>query len=198
MALTNSALPEEARGPNSTAPSSSSLSTGPIRDKPEDSGDVEGEEAALSPDDEPSHSKLQLTLIMFALCLAVFLAAIDATVITVALPTITRDLHASNSGYAWIGSAYLLALAASAPFWGKVSDIFGRKPIIIIANIVFMVGSLVSALSHNLTMILAGRAVQGIGGGGLITLVEISVGDMFSQRLVILQLHHWSQLWLHC
>jgi len=134
---------------------------------------------------EPSHSKVSLVLILVALCLAVFLAAIDAVLITTALPTIAKDLGASDSGFAWIGSAYLLALAASAPFWGKVSDIFGRKPILIIANVVFMVGSLIAALSKNLAMLLAGRAVQGMGGGGLITLVEISVGDMFSQRWVV-------------
>ena len=132
---------------------------------------------------EPAeHSKGELILVLLALCLAVFLAAIDAVIITPAMPTIASDLEISDGGFAWIGSAYLLALAGTAPVWAKVSDIFGRKPVLIIANIVFSIGCLIAALSRNLEMLLAGRAVQGTGGGGLITLVEISVGDMFSQR----------------
>ncbi|KAI0387032.1 major facilitator superfamily-domain-containing protein [Hypomontagnella monticulosa] len=130
----------------------------------------------------PAHSKTSLTLILVALCLAVFLAAVDATLITAALPTIAKELNASDAGFAWIGSSYLLALAATAPFWSKVSDIFGRKPIILLANVVFLVGSLIGALSNGLGMLIAGRTIQGTGAGGLITLVEISVGDMFSQR----------------
>ncbi|KAM0276944.1 hypothetical protein ACHAQH_006229 [Verticillium albo-atrum] len=130
----------------------------------------------------PHRSATQTTLIMIALCLAVFLAALDSVIITTALPTMSRDLGASDTEFAWIGSSYLLANAASSPFWGKVSDIFGRKSILIIANIIFLAGSLVCALAYDLPMLLAGRTVQGIGGGGLITLVEIAVGDMFSQR----------------
>ncbi|KAF7918228.1 uncharacterized protein EAE98_009840 [Botrytis deweyae] len=130
----------------------------------------------------PDMSKGKLTLILAALCLSVFLAAIDAVLITPALPTIVKDLGASDSGYSWIGSYYLLALAASSPVWSKVSDIFGRKSILLIANFIFLVGSLIAALSHSVGMLIAARAVQGLGGGGIITLVEISVGDMFSQR----------------
>ncbi|KAF7927113.1 hypothetical protein BELL_0500g00060 [Botrytis elliptica] len=130
----------------------------------------------------PDMSKGKLTLILAALCLSVFLAAIDAVLITPALPTIVKDLGASDSGYSWIGSSYLLVLAASSPVWSKVSDIFGRKSILLIANFIFLVGSLIAALSHSVGMLIAARAVQGLGGGGIITLVEISVGDMFSQR----------------
>ena len=133
-------------------------------------------------EDPPAHTTGKLVLILIALCLAVFLAAIDAVIITPAMPTIAKELNASDAGFAWIGSAYLLTLSATSPFWSKVSDIFGRKPILIIANIIFLVGSLVAALANSLVMLIAARAVQGMGGGGLITLVEISVGDMFSQR----------------
>jgi Na+/melibiose symporter-like transporter len=147
-------------------------------------GDAEvivlAEEPASAPALKRSAGKT--ALIMLALCLAVFLAALDSVVITVALPTIARELGASDAGYAWIGSAYLLTVAALIPFWGKVSDIFGRKPTLIIANAIFMIGSLIAALSRNLTMLIAGRAVQGLGGGGLITLVNICIGDLFSPR----------------
>ena len=141
---------------------------------------VPAEEPASAP--APKRSAGKTALIMLALCLAVFLAALDSVVITVALPTIARELGASDAGYAWIGSAYLLTVAALIPFWGKVSDIFGRKPTLIIANAIFMIGSLIAALSRNLTMLIAGRAVQGLGGGGLITLVNICIGDLFSPR----------------
>ncbi|KAK3290150.1 major facilitator superfamily-domain-containing protein [Chaetomium fimeti] len=147
-------------------------------------GSQDGPSAADAPDasEPPAHTPMELTLILIALCLAVFLAAIDSVIITPAMPTITKELNASDSGFAWIGSAYLLALSATSPFWSKVSDIFGRKPILIVANLIFLVGSLVAALSNSLEMLIAARAIQGTGGGGLITLVEISVGDMFSQR----------------
>ena len=130
----------------------------------------------------PVRSKLQTFLIIFAICMAVFLAAIDTVILTTALPTIAVDLKASDSGFAWIGSAYLIANAASMPFWGKTSDVFGRKPILLSANVVFMVGSLVSALAKSLGMLLAGRAVQGLGAGGLMVLSNIIVSDLFSLR----------------
>ncbi|KAK4098330.1 MFS general substrate transporter [Parathielavia hyrcaniae] len=145
-------------------------------------GDTITPNAAEEPPAPPAHTTAQLTLVLVALCLAVFLAAIDSVIITPAMPTIARDLNASDAGFAWIGSSYLLALSSTSPLWSKISDIFGRKPILIVANIIFLVGSLVAALANSLGMLIAARVVQGTGGGGLITLVEISVGDMFSQR----------------
>ena len=66
--------------------------------------------------------------------------------------------------------------------WGKISDIFGRKPVLLMANFVFFIGSLVAGLSINLGMLLAARAIQGIGGGGLLSLTNICIGDLFSPR----------------
>lgn len=106
------------------------------------------------------------------------------TIISTALPTIAADFHASESGFSWIASSYLLANAACIPLWGKLSDIWGRKPIILLANVTFLVGSLICALAKNIAMILAGRAIQGIGGGGIIILANISVSDLFSMRYV--------------
>ena len=107
------------------------------------------------------------------------------TIITTALPTIAAHFQASEADYTWIGSAYLLAAAASTPTWGKISDIFGRKPIVLVANIVFLVGSLICAIASSIKMLLAGRVIQGIGGGGLIILVNICISDLFSIRLVL-------------
>ncbi|KAK5124220.1 hypothetical protein LTR85_001923 [Meristemomyces frigidus] len=126
-------------------------------------------------------SKGKIAIIMLALCMAVFLAALDVTIVTTALPTISEHFG-SASGYTWIGSAFLLANSASIPSWGKVSDIFGRKPMLLLANVIFMIGSLVAALSNSIGMLIAARAVQGIGGGGLVILVNITIGDLFSLR----------------
>ncbi|CAI7577802.1 unnamed protein product [Penicillium glandicola] len=126
--------------------------------------------------------KKKIIVVMAALCLALFLAALDMTIISTALPTIAAQFGASESGFSWIASSYLLANAACIPLWGKISDIWGRKSIIVLANVIFLVGSLICALAHNMATIIAGRAVQGIGGGGIIILANISVSDLFSLR----------------
>lgn len=152
----------------------------PSRINGEATADLQPE--SIEPTEPPVRSKLQTVLIIFAICMAVFLAAIDTVILTTALPTIAVDLKASDSGFAWIGSAFLIANAASMPFWAKTSDIFGRKPMLLSANVVFMVGSLVAALAKSLGMLIAGRAVQGIGAGGLMVLSNIVVSDIFSLR----------------
>lgn len=144
----------------------------------------------------PRRSKGKNIALVSALCLAIFLAALDTVLITTALPTISAEFSITDAGYAWVGSAYLLTNAASVPFWGKISDVFGRKPIILLANAVFLVGSLISALSKDLTMLVAGRAVQGLGGGGIVILVNICVGDLFSLRYTN-HLLNQSALWSH-
>jgi EmrB/QacA subfamily drug resistance transporter len=171
---------------------SSSLST---KNHPNESLDTDIEEPTMAEADaeeaktgpptstnpEDTRTKLETTVIMASLCMSVFLAALDITIITTALPTISEHFH-SNAGYTWIGSAYLLANAASTPSWGKFSDIWGRKPIILVAAGVFFVGSLIAALSVNIGMLIVARAIQGIGGGGLIILTNICIGDLFSMR----------------
>ena len=141
------------------------------------------EQASIEAEQEGKvRSKGQTIILMTALCLAIFLASLDTVIITTALPTIATVFEISDSGYAWIGSAYLLTNAAFVPFWGKISDVFGRKPILIIANVIFMAGSIISALSKSMSMLIAGRAVQGLGGGGIVILVNICVSDLFSLR----------------
>jgi len=130
---------------------------------------------------EDTRSTLETVVIIASLCASVFLAALDTTIITTALPTISEYFH-SNAGYTWIGSAYLLANAASKPSWGKFSDIWGRKPVLLVACAVFFIGSLLAAVSNSIGMLIAARAIQGIGGGGLIILVNICISDLFSMR----------------
>lgn len=135
-------------------------------------------------EDHGSPSSLPLsTLFCFgALTLSIFLVALDTVLIPTALPTISLSFHIPDTLYAWTGSAYLLANAASVPFWGKLSDVFGRKPIILIANSIFLAGSLLCALSVSAPMLVGGRAVQGLGGGGVVVLVHICVADLFPIR----------------
>ena len=100
-------------------------------------------------------------------------------IIATALPTIAEHFG-SASGYTWIGSAYLLAATSSAPIWAKACQIFGHKPILLIANLVFFVGSLLAAVSVSIGMLIASRTVQGIGGSGLITLVNLCIAGIFT------------------
>jgi MFS family permease len=115
--------------------------------------------------------------------MSVFLAALDITIVTTALPTIS-DHFQSASGYVWVGSTFLLAAAALTPTWGKLSDIWGRKAILLIAGAVFFLGSALCGAAISVAMLVAGRAVQGAGAGGLLALTNIIIGDLFSQRLV--------------
>ncbi|PTB68211.1 MFS general substrate transporter [Trichoderma citrinoviride] len=135
------------------------------------------------PADEPeaSRTKIETVLIIFALCLALFLAALDMTIITTAIPTISNHFG-SSAGYVWIGSAYLLGNAAFVPTWGKISDIFGRKPTLIATVTIFWIGSLLCAVSTSMGMLIAARAIQGVGGGGTIVLPNICISDLFSMR----------------
>ncbi|KLJ11333.1 hypothetical protein EMPG_13408 [Blastomyces silverae] len=141
---------------------------------------------AAATDDRPAQSekmtKKEIFVVMFALCIALFLAALDMSIIATALPTIASQFNASESGYSWMASSYLLGNAAVIPLWGKLSDIWGRKPIIVFANILFLLSSLMCALAPNTATLIAGRAIQGVGGGGLVLLGQICVGDLFSQR----------------
>ncbi|KAI1309776.1 multidrug resistance protein fnx1 [Xylaria venustula] len=144
----------------------------------------DGEAAAPTNADETpegGRSGLEMTAIMAALCSALFLAALDNTIVTTALPTIVGEFHAS-SGYTWVGAGYTLASSATVPSWGKVSDIWGRKPILLVAVAIFWIGSLIAALSKSIGQLIAARAIQGAGGGGIVVLINIAVSDLVSVR----------------
>ncbi|KZM24958.1 uncharacterized protein EKO05_0010501 [Ascochyta rabiei] len=139
-----------------------------------------------STDDTPpstsSRPPLSILIAYTALCISIFLVALDTVLIPTALPTISESFHIPDSLYAWTGSAYLLANASSIPFWGTLADVFGRKPVILVANSVFLAGSVLCAVSVDAVMLVAGRAVQGLGGGGVTVLVYVCVSDLFTIR----------------
>jgi fucose permease len=147
-----------------------------------ETGEKDGEMVKKVESQAENMSKATIAAILFSLCMALFLAALDVTIITTALPTIATHFKASAADYTWIGSSYIVACAGAVPVWGKVSDIFGRKPALLLANAIFCGGSLISALSVSVKMLIGGRVIQGIGGGGLIILVNICISDLFSMR----------------
>ncbi|OAG00499.1 MFS transporter-like protein [Paraphaeosphaeria sporulosa] len=126
--------------------------------------------------------KWQVAAILTALFLSLFVAALDATIIATAAPTISADLQ-SSAGYTWIGAAYLLANASSGPIWAKLSDIWGRKPIVLAALAIFFGASVVCATAKTMMALIVGRAFQGMAGGGLILLVHVCISDLFSMRV---------------
>ncbi|KAF8892484.1 MFS amino acid permease [Infundibulicybe gibba] len=121
--------------------------------------------------------KNRLVIVCFGLMACVFLAAIDQTIVATALPTIVADLG-GGAGYSWVGSAYLLAAASIAPLYGKLSDLIGRKPVLYSSIVVFLIGSALCGAAQNMTWLIVCRAVQGIGGGGIIQLVNITISDI--------------------
>ncbi|KZP12598.1 MFS general substrate transporter [Athelia psychrophila] len=123
--------------------------------------------------------KNRIGLVFAGLCLSVFLAAIDQTIVATALPTIVAKLG-GGSNYSWVGSAYLLAAAALGPLYGKLSDILGRKPILFASIGIFLIGSALCGAAQNMTWLIVCRAIQGIGGGGLMQLVQITISDIVS------------------
>jgi EmrB/QacA subfamily drug resistance transporter len=119
--------------------------------------------------------------IMLGLMLALFLSALDQTIVATALATIGRH-YGDVVTLPWVVTAYLLAATAVTPLYGKLSDIHGRRPVILAGIAIFIVGSAACALAPNMPALIAARAVQGLGGGGLIALAQTIVGDAVSPR----------------
>ncbi len=126
-------------------------------------------------------TKRRLWWILGALLLGMLLAALDQTIVSTALPTIVGDLH-GGSHLAWVVTAYLLASTVSTPLWGKLGDQYGRKTFFQAAIVIFVIGSALAGFSHTMTELIAFRAVQGLGGGGLMVGAQTIIGDVVSPR----------------
>lgn len=123
--------------------------------------------------------KNRLGIVFFGLMACTFLAALDQTIVATALPTIVQKLGGGKD-YSWVGSAYLLAAAALGPVYGKLSDLIGRKPILYTCIVIFLIGSALCGAAQNMVWLVVCRAVQGIGGGGIIQMVQITISDIVS------------------
>jgi EmrB/QacA subfamily drug resistance transporter len=128
---------------------------------------------------ERSHAEIMV--IISALMLAMLLSALDQTIVATALPRIATDLHGLNK-LSWVATAYLLTSAIVTPIYGKISDMYGRKKMLQLAIVIFLIGSALCGLSQNMDQLVAFRAIQGIGAGGLMTLVLAVVGDIIPPR----------------
>jgi EmrB/QacA subfamily drug resistance transporter len=122
-------------------------------------------------------SQRQIRLVFVGLILGMFLAALDQTVVATALPTIVGDLGGLNH-LSWVVTSYLLASTVSTPLWGKLGDLYGRKAFFQAAIVIFLIGSALSGMAQNLDMLIAFRAVQGLGAGGLIVGAQAIIGDV--------------------
>ncbi|KAH9951827.1 iron permease [Amylocystis lapponica] len=116
-------------------------------------------------------------LSFFALIVSTFVSALDLTAVSTALPTITNELHGGDN-FSWVGSAFSLSSTAVLLLSGRIADIFGRKPTIALAIVIFAVGSALAGASQSMGMLIAARAIQGIGGGAILSLTEIITADL--------------------
>ena len=123
----------------------------------------------------------QIMIILFGLMTGMLLAALDQTIVSTALPTIVGDLGGLEH-LSWVVTAYLLASTASTPLYGKISDLYGRKPVFRFAIIVFIIGSTLAGLSTQMWELIAARGVQGLGAGGLMSLAFAIIGDVIPPR----------------
>ncbi len=129
----------------------------------------------------PGLGRRRILLIIGALMCGMLLAALDQTIVSTALPTIVGDLK-GGSHIAWVITAYLLATTVSTPLWGKLGDQYGRKVFFQAAIVIFLIGSVLSGLSNSMVMLIAFRALQGLGAGGLMVGAQAIVGNIVSPR----------------
>ncbi|KAG8973831.1 hypothetical protein FRB93_001660, partial [Tulasnella sp. JGI-2019a] len=123
---------------------------------------------------------IRFWLIIVSLMVATFLSALDLTSVSTALPIIVQDLNGSD--FVWVGASFSLGSTAFLPLSGGLAQIFGRRPVVLGSLAFFFIGSAVSGAAQNMNMLIAGRTLQGIGGGGILSLTEIIVGDLVSLR----------------
>ncbi|MEY2422159.1 MAG: hypothetical protein QOI95_2226 [Acidimicrobiaceae bacterium] len=139
------------------------------------------DDSAVVPPDPSSFSHRQRMVIFIGLMLGMVLAALDQTIVATALPTIVGDLGGINH-LSWVITAYLLATTISTPLCGKLGDLFGRKRLFQITIVIFLVGSMFCGVASSMPMLIAFRAVQGVGAGGLIVLGQAIIADVVSPR----------------
>ena len=136
---------------------------------------------AVRAETETAAARPAVRMIFAALMLGMFLAALDQTIVATALPTIVGDLGGLNH-LSWVVTAYLLASTVSTPIYGKLGDMYGRKPVYQAAILIFLAGSMLAGLSQTMAQLIAFRAIQGIGAGGLIVSAQAIIADIVPPR----------------
>ena len=123
----------------------------------------------------------EIMVVLSGLMTGMLLAALDQTIVSTALKNIVEEFNGLNH-YTWVITAYLLTSTASTPLYGKISDLYGRRPVFQFAIITFLVGSLLAGASQNMTQLIFTRALQGLGAGGLMALTFVIIGDIVAPR----------------
>ena len=123
----------------------------------------------------------EVRTILMSLMLTMFLAALDQTIVATALPTIGRQFQ-DVSSLSWVITAYLLASTAVAPVFGTLADIYGRRAMIIVAISLFVAGSILCAVAPNMPVLILARGLQGLGGGGIMPVVQTVISDVVTPR----------------
>ena len=127
------------------------------------------------------HHQRTVRLVFAALMLVMLLASLSQTVLSTALPTIVGSLDGADH-IAWVMTAYLLGMTVTMPIYGRLGDRLGRKPLLLLAITLFSAGSLLGALAQDMNVLIAARAVQGLGGGGLMVLSQAAIADVVPAR----------------
>src|SRR5690349_6251680 len=128
-----------------------------------------------------TRSQRQVLVAFAAVMLATLLAAMDQTIVATALPRIAADLQGFNN-LSWVVTAYLLSTTVTVPLYGKLSDLYGRRRLFVVSISIFLVGSALCGTSQSMGELIAFRALQGVGAGGLIPLAQAAIADLFSPR----------------
>src|SRR5690606_20303890 len=123
----------------------------------------------------------RVMVVFSGLLLAMLLAALDSTIVATALPTIVGELG-GLAHLSWVVTAYLLAQTVVTPLYGKLGDLYGRKGVLQSAIVIFLIGSALCGMSQNMTQLIIFRAIQGLGGGGLMVTTQAVVGDIVPPR----------------
>src|SRR3954471_4366360 len=129
----------------------------------------------------PTLDRRRIWVVISGLMLVMLLASLDQTIVSTALPTIVRELGGLNH-LSWVVTAYLLALTVVTPLYGKLGDLYGRKIVLQGALVIFLIGSALCGASQDMTQLITFRAVQGLGGGGLMVTAMAAIGDVVSPR----------------
>ncbi|TMJ62632.1 MAG: MFS transporter, partial [Alphaproteobacteria bacterium] len=143
----------------------------------------------------PPLTRSEVRTILMSLMLTMFLAALDQTIVATALPTIGGQFH-DVSNLSWVITAYLLASTAVAPVFGTLSDIYGRRAMIITALSLFIAGSILCALAPNMPVLIAARGLQGLGGGGIMPIVQTVISDLVTPRERGQYQAYFSSVWM--
>jgi len=136
---------------------------------------------AATDTEPPRLSRAQMNVIFVTILLGMLLSALDQTIVSTALPTIVGDLGGLEH-ISWVVTAYLLAITVVTPLYGKLGDLYGRKVVLQGALVLFLIGSALCGLAQGMTELIAFRAIQGLGGGGLMVSAQAAIGDVVSPR----------------